>query len=367
MCNEHNKPIVKIGFGLPYSTPHLSTGYCAAEMAIDDANERGDLPFFLQLVLINDERNPRRALEVSRQFCEDPLAVAMIGPMNSPMSLASQAVYHEFGMAQVTSEPISPVLTERGYDNYHRLLCRGDSYARLQARVAIEYIDEKRIVVINDADPDRYDPVSRAFYDEARNLGQEPVLMWNFSTEDHKLNFDPLVETVIAAKPDLVFFGAYWNPTHIIAHQLRYKRCPGVFLGTDALKHFPYLEVPGLDPQPPYHTFNGVDARIDPKCKEFFPRFAVRYPHTLVNIQYAPEGYDAAGLLIEAIRRAGKIDRGQVLKELKKMNQSTDPYTGLIGKIRFDSKGDLLNPEVGLYRCEEGLRNYIGSLKDLLK
>jgi branched-chain amino acid transport system substrate-binding protein len=365
MENTKNKPVAKIGFGLPYDTPHDATGYCAAELAILEANERDDLPFFLELKLVNDERNVDRALVVSKEFCEDPAAVGMLGPLNSPMSHASQHVYHQYGMAQISSEPISPGLTEKGYENYFRLLCKGDVYARLQARVAVEYIGAKRIVVINDGDPNRYDPLGIAFFDEAKKLGCEPLLMWKFGDSDRQLNFDPLVETVKSQNPDLVYFAVYWNPSHIIAHQLRYKKCSGVFLGTDALKHIPYLEVYGLDPEPPYHTFNGVDVRLAPSCREFFKKFAVLYPHTLVNLQYAPEGYDMTNMMIEAIKRAGVIDRTAVLHEIQKMGQNG--FDGLIGKIRFNKNGDLIDPEVGLYRCIESLRHYIGPVKELLK
>jgi branched-chain amino acid transport system substrate-binding protein len=206
-------------------------------------------------------------------------------------------------------------------------------------------------------------PITKIFCEEAERLGSKPALVWSFGEGEKQHNFDPLVQAVLKTEPDLVYFAVYWNPAHIIAHELRYQRCKAVFLGTDALKSYPYLEVPGLDVTSPYHTYPGADIRLDPRCREFFPQFVTRYPHTLVNLQYAPEGYDCVGLLAEALRRAGNPDRAQVLHELQHIGK----YEGLSGTLSFDEHGDLLEPEIGLYQCIDGLRKYLGSLRDLLK
>jgi branched-chain amino acid transport system substrate-binding protein len=103
--------------------------------------------------------------------------------------------------------------------------------------------------------------------------------------------------------------------------------------------------------------------RIKPTARAFYEAFAVKYPMLLVAPQYAPEAYDATNLLLEAMRRAGDVDRGKVLKEL----QNIGTYQGSVGEIRFDEKGDLVDADIGLYQCIDGLRNYIGSLRDLIK
>ena len=45
MSTQTNKPVVKIGFQLPTTNVHEVSGYCAAEMAFEKANAKGDLPF----------------------------------------------------------------------------------------------------------------------------------------------------------------------------------------------------------------------------------------------------------------------------------------------------------------------------------
>jgi len=361
--NTKNRRHAKIGFGLPWPQEHArdATGYCAAELAIEAVNEKGDLPFELELVLVNDQRNPERARIVAGEFSKDPDAIGVIGPLNSPMCDVSQDIYNQAGLAQLSSEASSPVLTKRGYKNFFRLVANDEYYGRMQAMVASEYLKAKRIAILSDSTVWGA-PIAEVFADQVQHFGAEIALSSGFGEAERNLNFDGMVEAVKESSPDLIFFAVYWNPAHIIAHQLRYKGVEAPFLGTDALKSYPYLEVPGLDKIPPYQTFPGADMRIQESARNFFAEFARRYPRSLVNIQYAPEGYDCVGILAEALRRAQRIDRSSVLREI----QTMDVYNGISGPVRFDEKGDIVDPPIGLYRCEDGLRNYVGSLKDLL-
>jgi ABC-type branched-subunit amino acid transport system substrate-binding protein len=51
-----------------------------------------------------------------------------------------------------------------------------------------------------------------------------------------------------------------------------------------------------------------------------------------------------------------------VLKEL----QGIKTFEGVIGRIKFDDNGDLVDPEIGLYQCVNGLRKYVGKVSDLI-
>jgi branched-chain amino acid transport system substrate-binding protein len=127
---KDHRTVARIGFEVADANVHDVTGYCAAEMAIEAANQRGDLPFSIELVSIIDERDPDVARRVAKQFVEDPLAVGMLGPTNSAMAMSNQDIYHDAGMAQLTSEASSPLLTSRGYNNFFRLVANDEYQGR---------------------------------------------------------------------------------------------------------------------------------------------------------------------------------------------------------------------------------------------
>jgi len=103
--------------------------------------------------------------------------------------------------------------------------------------------------------------------------------------------------------------------------------------------------------------------RVKATAREFWGEFARKYPLMTDAPQYAAEAYDCASLLIEAIRRAKAVDRARVLSEFRNIKE----FSGATGKISFDQNGDLIDPEIGLYQCENGLRKYLGQIREVVK
>jgi branched-chain amino acid transport system substrate-binding protein len=319
------------------------------------------LPFPISLVPIVDRRDPATAREAAAAFAVDEHALAVLGPLNSDMALATQDVYREADLAQLTSEASSPLLTSRGYDNFFRLVANDEHQGRALARVAVRFLQAKRIVVLHD-NSGWGRPIAEIFAAAAERLGSAPLLLRGFGEREMALDFDDLVAEAHRQEPDLIYFAVYWNKAHIIAHKLRYLGATATFLGSDALKPYAFLEVPSLDPVAPYHSLAGIDMRLKPSAREFLARFAARYPLMLTAPQYAAEAYDCASLLLEAIRRAGVGDRAAVLTALR----GIEGFAGAVGPITFDDHGDLVDPEIGLYQCQDGLRRYIGAVRDLV-
>ena len=354
--------IARIGFQLPEPEVHEVTGYCAAEMAIADFNGNGLLPFQIELVPVIENHDPERARRGAAEFAADPAAIAMLGPINSGMALITQDIYNGAGLAQISSEASSPLLTSKGYKNFFRLVANDEVQGRALAQAAVRHLGAKRIAVLSD-NSGWGRPIARIFAAEARRLGTEIAIEFYFSEREEQLEFDEVVQATVESEPDLVYFAVYWNKAHIIAHRLRDRGLKAGFLGSDALKPYAFLEVPSLDPAPPHHSLAGIDMRLKPSARTFFEAFAMRYPMLLVAPQYAAEAYDAAGLLLAAIEKAGAPDRAATLTALQEM----DEYDGAIGRIRFDANGDLVDPEIGLYACKDGLRRYIGAIRNLVK
>jgi branched-chain amino acid transport system substrate-binding protein len=229
------------------------------------------------------------------------------------------------------------------------------------ARVAVRYLGKSRIAVLHD-NSGWGRPIAEIFAAEADRLGAAPVLVRGFGEREKALDFNDLVAETLRADADLVYFAVYWNQAHIITHKLRDAGSRAVFLGSDALKPYAFLEVPSLDATPPYHTLAGVDIRLKPSARSFFERFATRYPLLVDAPQYAAEANDCTALLLEAIRRAPTLERAAILTALREIRD----FDGAIGRISFTAEGDLAEPEIGLYQCRNGMRRYIGSVNELI-
>jgi branched-chain amino acid transport system substrate-binding protein len=93
--------------------------------------------------------------------------------------------------------------------------------------------------------------------------------------------------------------------------------------------------VPGL----PKEKMPGGDA--------FLKKFKAKY-NADVEL-FAPMGYDAVMVFVDAMKRAGSTDPAKFLPEVAKTN-----YQGVIGPIAFDDKGDLKNGPITIYVVKGG-------------
>jgi branched-chain amino acid transport system substrate-binding protein len=100
-------------------------------------------------------------------------------------------------------------------------------------------------------------------------------------------------------------------------------------------------------------TFFGGDMEELPAAKEFVKAYKAKYGPLGPFSTYA---YDAANIVIEAIKRAGKKDRAAVLAEVKK----TKDFHGAIGVTNFDDRGDTLNKMIGIFQASGDRFKYIG-------
>jgi branched-chain amino acid transport system substrate-binding protein len=75
-------------------------------------------------------------------------------------------------------------------------------------------------------------------------------------------------------------------------------------------------------------------------------------------ILYAPFTYDAANLLIEAMKKANSSDPAKYLPELAKID-----FNGATGKIAFDEKGDRKDAEMTIFTMKGGKLEPIAIVK----
>jgi len=79
-----------------------------------------------------------------------------------------------------------------------------------------------------------------------------------------------------------------------------------------------------------------------PGGKAFLDKYKAKF-NAEVEL-YAPMGYDAVMVFVEAMKRASSTEPGKFLPEIGKTN-----YQGVIGPIAFDDKGDLKNGPITIY------------------
>ena len=119
------------------------------------------------------------------------------------------------------------------------------------------------------------------------------------------------------------------------------------FIGGDGMQTPNFIKLAGEASDGAMASIPGLPKDQMPGGKAFLEKYKAKFNQEVEL--FAPMGYDAVFVFVEAMKRAGSVDPAKFLPEISK----TD-YQGVIGPIAFDEKGDLKNGPITIYVVKDG-------------
>ncbi len=327
-----------------------------AQMAVEDSNIKG--PVFdnvkLKFEPLDDQHNPTQAVLVANKLIANPDAMGVVGHFNSSCTKAASSIYHEGRLAQVTPASTNPDISKQGFDTFFRVCPTDDVQAPAAASFVKNDLGLTRVVVLDDQTTYGRG-LADQFEKKFKALGGE-VLKHEGITQGEK-DFMPLLTKIKSVNPELVFFGGIFPEMALLLKQSKKVGLNAQWMGGDGIFEaaLVHLAGPGIA-EGVHSTMLGVDPHAVPAAQDFVTRYEARYGEIG---SFSAYGYDAASVLIEAVRRAGKKDREAVTAELKKMKD----FPGILGPINFDAKGDAIGKSVGIFKVENGKFKFLKEIK----
>ncbi len=341
------RPVVKIGLAAPFEGLHRHLGYdvlYAVKLAVRERNADGGISgYMVELVALDDGNDPAQTPLQARKMIVDADVMGVIGHFSDDAALAALDEYHRAGLALITQVAADGV-TERGYSEVFRLYARNDLLGAEAARYVVEELGMRRLAVLRSDDD-----LAEAFARTAEQLGATIVLDADADLTPYAIRNMFHVSRLTSA--ELVFFsGGTVEGAGLIA-QAREVGIEAVFMGGSGLDSSLLGQIEGEAVRGT--LFVTAVPRINGGSR--FPAdFAAGY-QALAGRLPGPQAimaYDAAHVLLEALARAiesqGSPVRDAVVAEL----DALEDYPGLIGAITFDDNGDLVDPEMYVYRFE---------------
>jgi ABC-type branched-subunit amino acid transport system substrate-binding protein len=327
-----------------------------AQMAIEDANIKG--PVFgdkkLKLVALDDQHNPTQAVLAANKLISDPNVLGVVGHFNSSCSKAASSIYHEGRLAQVSPASTNPEISRQGFDTFFRVCATDDVQAPAAADFIVSKLGLKNIIIIDDQTT--YGKgLANEFEIKFKALGGT-VLRREGITQGEK-DFTPLLTKVKSLKPELIYFGGIYPELALLVKQSRKIGLNVPWMGGDGIFDVTLIKLvtPELA-EGIYATMLGVDPHSLPGAKDFITRYEARYGEIG---SFSAYGYDATNVIIEAIRRAQNTDRETVLRQVR----ATKDFSGILGALNFDSKGDAIGKSIGIFKVEKGQFKFIEEVK----
>jgi branched-chain amino acid transport system substrate-binding protein len=341
------KPLVKIGFIGPLTGPNAAMGLGSrnsADLAIREANARGDLPYRFELVVLDDASDPATGVATATKLCSDTQVAAATTHFNSPVGLATIHVFHRYGVPQLFWGGIHPDITNKY--NYPEV-------TRINPNTLVEHSRLVQFVVQNQGYKDWsiiYDTTSygKSCLDAVkpalakiggRVLSEDGITV---GTQD----FRGILSRIKAMKPgpQAIYFGGTGTEAPLIKIQMNQ-------LG---MRDLLYAGVTGFDSE----TFNKTageeaegtmivgKAQIDENS-----HFVKAYKGAGYKEYYeatGPYAYEAVNMIIEAIKKVGPKDKALLAKTIRGLE-----YKGILGTTKFDEFGQTLSGGL-TYKVSQG-------------
>src|SRR5215813_1716990 len=126
----------------------------AVQIAVDERNAAGGI-LGAQVVLVSadDRADSAEGKAAAQRFCDDPRVLAVVGHVNSGVTVEASKVYHTCRLSMLTAMASTPEVTDRGLDNVFRLTNRNDNKGPAIAAYLHRTLGKRRAVVIDDQTP----------------------------------------------------------------------------------------------------------------------------------------------------------------------------------------------------------------------
>ena len=333
---------IRIGVAGPLTTPSATFGLemrQAADLAIDERDATGGvLGGKIVAAVVDDAADAEKGKAVARALCDDPRVLAVVGPVNSGVMLASERVYADCGLPIVTPMASNPAITEQGLANVFRLTNRDDHKGPAVARWLNDKMGKKTAVVVDDGTP--YGKgIADQFSSGFAAVGGAVVKRWTVKAGQTDFTAE------VAELPkdfDVLFFGGIKEGAYVLK-DMRKAGLNQVFACGDGC-----WSVGGFIKPAEGAATAGEGVRVlsaapalgkVPGSAEFAERYKARFGP--IN-NYAASSYDSARVVMSAIeaaatKKGGMPDRVDVLAALKDIKFQGVAYAA---PETFDAKGD---------------------------
>jgi branched-chain amino acid transport system substrate-binding protein len=314
-----------------------------AEAAVKDINAAGGvLGKKIKLELGDDACDPKQANALANKTAGLKPAV-VIGHFCSGSSIPASAVYSEQDIVQISPASTNPKFTdERAGPSIYRVCGRDDQQGGVAGAYIAKNYKTKKVAIIHDKTA-----YGKGLADEtqkALNAAGKKEELYEAITAGEK-DYTALVTKLKQAGIDLVYLGGYHTEAGLIVRQLRSQGSKAILMGGDALVTQEYWQITGEDGAGTLMTFS-PDPRKNPAAADVVKKFKTAGVDPEGYVLYT---YGAIQAWKQAVEKAKSTDGDKVVKALDSTEFST-----VIGKFKFDKKGDPNLPPYAIYTWAKG-------------
>lgn len=338
-CGESGGPSVKIGLNTELTGEMPAVGASsknAAELFVSQVNAGGGADVGAQKLPINliigdNGAKADQARTVAQRLISQDNVLAMIGPDASSCAIPASIVAETTQCPMISPWSTNPKTTvddEGKPKNYVFRACFIDTFqAQVLAKFVLNDLKAKTAAVLYDVASEAPNGQANLFKETFEANGGRIVAFETYTTGDR--DFSAQLTKIKAANPEVIFLPAYYNDAAGIARQARQQGITAQFVGSDAWSSPEIIKLGGADIEGSYFCNHYSTQIATAEAQKFMADYKAKYGQEPDDV--AALTYDAFGLLTQAVKDAGKLDRQAVRDALAKIAK----FDGVTGTMQF--------------------------------
>ena len=349
------KPTYVIGYEGPLSGGNQQLGLnmvFAVQLAINQANASGKLPFKLRIATYDDQGDPTISPTQAQAAVANKKLVAIVGPAFSGATAAAEPYYHKAHIATVSPSATRVSLASSGWNNFFRVVADDGVQGPADANYMVKKKGFKSIYVVNDGTA--YGAgLASAFASTASAAGATvtPATVPGTSQCQNgtasATQYTAAATQVVASGAKAMFYGGYYCDLGLFLGALQSAGFTGTVMSGDGS-----LSPALIQGTTPASAANGVlltCACASSTNTSFNKAYQALAHFSAANATYAPESYDAANAIINAMKHLKTITRAGIVAELHKLS-----YKGMTKLVKFQKNGNIAGSAIFVNQVKNG-------------
>ena len=306
------------------------------KLRLQEINDAGGLNGRkVELIEYDTKGDAREAGAVVTRLVTRDKVAAVLGEVASSLSLAGAPVCQANRVPMITPSSTNPRVTQVG-DYIFRVCFLDDFQGYVAAKFAKDTRKANRVAILQDQSQAYSVGLADYFEKHFKAMGGQITTRQSYNGGDQ--DFTSRLTAIRATNPDLIYVPGYYTDASNIAIQARKLGITVPLLGGDGWDSAKLTEIGGRAVEGSFFTNHA--APDEPAMKEFAQKYQDEYgsePDALAAL-----AYDAAGVLFDAMKRAGSVDGAAIRNALV----GTKDFQGVTGVINFDAGRDCIKAAV---------------------
>ncbi len=314
-----------------------------AELAVTGINAAGGVNGE-QLVLeaIDDACDPKQAMAVANQLVAKGVKM-VAGHYCSGSSIAAAKIYEAAGIIMISPSSTSPIFTQEGGWNVHRVCGRDDAQGAFAGRAIAKAYAGKSVAILDDGSV--YGLGLATMFKTALN-GAGVTERVRESYEPGANDYNDLIQKLLSANVELIYIGGYAFEAGTIIRQMRDFASPAILAGGDAILVEQFWATSGTSGEGTLVTF-APDAQKSNSALTVIEAFKAA--------DYNPEGYTLhAYAAVQAFAQAAAATRSVDGRALSQWLRAGNSLNTVLGPLSLDARGDVKDANFAWYKWSAG-------------